>query len=90
MTLAGSSQWTMAEQVQGQQQHPTPSSSIPAALSVNSSEQEVQLVKESLQSPEQPAELRSNSHTARWRIYTDMARDLCSKVYNLIFLVISE
>ncbi|CAM6030627.1 unnamed protein product [Sphagnum balticum] len=78
MTLAGSSQWAMAEQVQGQQQHPTPSS-IPAALSVNSSEQEVQLVEESLQSSEQPAELQSNSHTARWRIYTDMGRDLCSK-----------
>jgi len=42
-------------------------------------EQEVQLVEDSLQSPES-GEIASNSHTARWRIYTDMGRDLFSQV----------
>lgn len=28
----------------------------------------------------QPGEAPSNSHTAKWRIYTDMGRDLFSKV----------
>lgn len=39
-------------------------------------EQEVQLVEDSLQSSNQA----SNPHTARWRIYTDMGRDLFSQV----------
>uniref|UniRef100_A0A7I4B6M8 Kinesin light chain n=1 Tax=Physcomitrium patens TaxID=3218 RepID=A0A7I4B6M8_PHYPA len=38
-------------------------------------EQEVQLVEDSLQSSNQA----SNPHTARWRIYTDMGRDLFSQ-----------
>ncbi|KAG0576801.1 hypothetical protein KC19_5G108700 [Ceratodon purpureus] len=41
----------------------------------DNAEQEVQLVEDSLQSSESP----SNSHTARWRIYTDMGRDLFSQ-----------
>lgn len=41
-------------------------------------QQEVQLVEDSLQSPES-GEIASNSHTARWRIYTDMGRDLFSQ-----------
>lgn len=46
------------------------------------SPQEVQLVEDSLQSPES-GEIASNSHTARWRIYTDMGRDLFSQVLEL-------
>jgi len=42
-------------------------------------QQEVQLVEDSLQSPES-GEIATNSHTARWRIYTDMGRDLFSQV----------
>lgn len=48
----------------------------------DSSPQEVQLVEDSLQSPES-GEIASNSHTARWRIYTDMGRDLFSQVLEL-------
>jgi hypothetical protein len=43
----------------------------------DSAQQEVQLVEDSLQSSESQT---SNSHTARWRIYTDMGRDLFSQV----------
>lgn len=48
-------------------------------------QQEVQLVEDSLRSPES-GEITTNSHTARWRIYTDMGRDLFSQVRASHFL----
>lgn len=49
----------------------------------DSAQQEVQLVEDGLQSAESQT---SNSHTAKWRIYTDMGRDLFSQVSAVCFL----